>query len=72
MENTISQNEYVKTRLGDARRIRESQEQIGGESLVEKSLDPLGEKFPFQCSCGAKHQFLYIENEAGLRLLRLE
>ena len=51
---------------------RESQAQNNVESSTEKSLDPLGETFPFQYRCGERHQFSYIENEEGVRLLSVK
>lgn len=39
--------------------------------VMEKVLRLPAETFAFQCSCGAKHQFEYIENEEGTRLLRV-
>ena len=72
MEHTISQQEFFRNRQDAVRRSRESQEQSGAESSMEKSLNPLGETFPFQCRCDERHQFSYIENEEGVRLLSVK
>lgn len=72
MGNQISQDEYFRSRQEAVYRGRELQEHNDGESLMVKSLNPLGETFPFRCSCGVKHQFSYTQNEAGVYLLSLE
>jgi hypothetical protein len=72
MKREINMDDYIKTRRDALRRSRELQEQIDVESLKVKYLNRLGEKFPFQCKCGVTHQFSYIENEEGIRLLSLE
>lgn len=77
--DTMTLAEFVALR----REVRQSQcaddldrhqlpAQRNAEPLVEKSLNPQGETFPFQYSCGVRHQFEYIENVEGLRLLKVK
>ena len=39
---------------------------------LQKSLDPSGEQFLFQCTCGVKHQFEYMEDATGVRSLTVK
>ena len=60
----------ARSQLMGAPLNRESKERNCVERARLKVLDPKGEKFPFQCSCGVKHQFSYRESE-GERLLEV-
>ncbi|MFZ3116036.1 MAG: hypothetical protein WA121_10595 [Syntrophales bacterium] len=43
-----------------------------GEYAKQKVLDPLGQEFPFQCSCGVIHLFSYTETPEGQRVLTVK
>lgn len=63
--------EEFKTQQKAVRLNRELKKQNNAERAIRITLNPLGEEFPFQCSCGAKHLFWYIENKKGVRFLTL-
>ena len=67
-EMTIGEWVKARTELADGFRSLQLERQDDVECARTKVLDPNGETFPFQCSCGVTHQFEYTENE-GARLL---
>ena len=71
MTMEMTMEDYVlrrKSQLKASRLNHESLEPSDKERARLKVLDPLGEKFPFQCSCGVKHLFEYTESEGVRRL----
>lgn len=64
---TVAQ--WHESRLKADTHRRESEKQSRVVSALEKFLDPAGEMFPFQCTCGVTHQFSYSETPEGLRRL---
>ena len=70
----MSQDEFIAARS----QVRASwqRHQLEGHSNegreLHKSLDPSGEQFLFQCTCGVNHQFEYIEDAAGVRHLTVK
>ena len=72
LNNTMTDFEWdnsFKTQSKVSLQSRELEKPNGGDRAKQKELNPLGEVFPFQCSCGVTHQLEYSENKEGLRLL---
>ena len=75
LNNTMTDLEWdnsFRTQSKGSLESRELEKPNGGERVKQKELNPLGEVFPFQCSCGVKHQLEYSENKEGLHFLTVK
>lgn len=61
-------NEWFKSRVKAVADSRESARRNGEGSSRAEIVARSGVPFPFQCSCGAKHQFEFTESPEGIRL----
>ena len=70
----MTQDEFIAGRIQVMASWQRHQLEVHSDAGFElqKSLDPSGEQFLFQCTCGVKHQFEYIEDAAGTHLLTVK
>ena len=71
---SITQDEFIAGRILVTAFLQSRQLEVHNDAECElrKSLDPSGERFLFQCTCGAKHQFDYTEDASGVRHLTVK
>ena len=70
----MSQDEFIagRSQVMASRRPHQLEGHSDAGCELQKLLDPSGELFLFQCTCGAKHQFEYIEDATGDRRLTVK
>lgn len=67
-DNSITIDEWIESREAVASQRPQLKGHSNEEPLLYVNLHSSGMKFPFQCSCGVKHQFYYTETPEGFRL----
>ena len=68
MEKEMTSDQFMAARSLSIRAAQDrylSEERDNAGERLSKQLKLPDERFPFQCSCGVKHQFHYIQNSEG-------